>query len=327
MTQWTIATPAALAAMGPMKHFFTALALLAAFLESAPALAWSRESHMTTGAIAFDDLAANHPAALAKLEQILTAHPHYSQLAAHAAGLNGGARTRAMFEWLARWPDDIKGTQYEHPDWHYELRVVYGRTWLWPFRNGNASFAFDQNFRLLANQTAPARDRAIAIGWLLHIVGDIQQPLHAGHQMTSAFWETDEAGSIAFVRKPPGGEPVSLHSYWDESLDVPGADGKVSGDTTSRAWAKPLQALWPRTRISHLAYSGTAQQQFSNWLDESMVLARLVGYQGSYLQASADRKDAPLVTPFELRVAEELAKRRVATAGYRIADVLRLAVG
>ena len=303
------------------------LAVLLACFFSASASAWSEETHMTTGAIAFDDLAANDPDVIAELDQILPAHPHYHELAARAAGLTGRNRTRKIFEWLARWPDDINGTEYEHRDWHYELRVVSGRTWLWPFRNGDASYAFNLNFDTLADRNAPARDRAIAIGWLIHIIGDIQQPLHAGHQMTGDFWLTDEAGSLAFVRKAEGGEPTNLHNYWDQLLDIPNADGKVEGDSTSQYWSNRLVTLWPRERFGWPVYSGTPQEQFGQWLDESLHLARLVGYTGNYLMASSEAENAPLVSAQEIRVARELAKSRVTTGGYRIADVLRLAVG
>jgi hypothetical protein len=169
-----------------LKYAAAALQLLA----SAPVLAWSEETHMTTGAMAFDDIAATNPELLAQIKQIILAHPHYKQLSAHAGAAQGSAKTRVIFEYLARWPDDMNGTMYEHRDWHYELRVVHGRTWLWPFRNGNASEGFDINYRIFADKKAADVDRAIALGWLLHIIGDIQQPLHAGHQMTSAFSAT-----------------------------------------------------------------------------------------------------------------------------------------
>ncbi|VAV94517.1 hypothetical protein MNBD_ALPHA04-620 [hydrothermal vent metagenome] len=314
MNFWARMTAASLAGVA-----FSAIPL-------SPVSAWSEETHMTTGAIAYDDLVKNNPATITALEEILKAHPHYDKLAGYAEGFKGEEKTRVMFQWLARWPDDINGTEYEHRDWHYELRVVHGRTWLWPFRNGNATLGFDESFRLLADKSAPLKDRAIAISWLMHLTGDIQQPLHAGHQMTNVFWATDEAGSLSFVRKAEEGEPTDLHNYWDKILDVANADGKVFGEATSRAWATPLQTLWPRTRINGLTYEGTPQEQFENWLTESMHLARLVAYTGTYLSATAEQESAPVVTPREIRVAEELSKQRVATGGYRIADVLRLAV-
>lgn len=303
-----------------MRLIIVTASLLAVF-SAVPARAWSEKSHMTTGAIAFDDLSATDPVLLARLETIVAAHPHYAAIASHANGLKGPARMRVIFEWLARWPDDANGTAFEHRSWHYELRVVHGRTWLWPFRNGEASAAFDANFRTLADVKTPLRDRAVALSWLMHIVGDIQQPLHAGHQMTSTFSRTDEAGSLAYVRNSKGSAPCNLHQYWDKSLDVPGPV-----DATANAWSGALEKLWPRARGAAPTYSGTPQAQFGKWLDESMQLARLVGYSGTALAATATVADAPVVTPREIHIVEALSRRRVATAGYRIADTIRMAL-
>jgi hypothetical protein len=300
-----------------LKYAAAALQLLA----SAPVLAWSEETHMTTGAMAFDDIAATNPELLAQIKQIILAHPHYKQLSAHAGAAQGSAKTRVIFEYLARWPDDMNGTMYEHRDWHYELRVVHGRTWLWPFRNGNASEGFDINYRIFADKKAADVDRAIALGWLLHIIGDIQQPLHAGHQMTSAFSATDEAGTKAFIRKDAAAQPTDLHQYWDKILDVAGPV-----DATANFWSLRLPGLWSRAKITELSYPGLPQQQFSSWLDESMFLAKKYAYRGTLIEATPVAADAPVAKQPEIRFAEELSKRRVATGGYRIADTIRMAL-
>lgn len=302
-----------------MRLFLSALLLSGAIAQ--PAFAWSEESHMTTGAIAFDDLARSSPEILAEAEKLILAHPHRQQLEAHLAGLSGLERRRALFAWLARWSDDIRKGPYDRPKWHYELRVVSGRVGIWPFRNGRASIGFDENFRTLANRDAPAADRAVALGWLMHIVGDIQQPLHAGHQMTRLFPRTDEAGTLAFVRRVPGGEPTDLHQYWDKHLDV--EPDKLK---TWQIWAGPLQKSWPRARLPELKLAMSAFRQFDRWTDESNRIAARFAYQGTFLKASADPATAPAVTEHERRASELLAQRRVATGGYRIADTIRMAL-
>ena len=303
-----------------MRLMIIAASLLAT-CAAAPAMAWSEVSHMTTGAIAFDDLTASNPALLAKLEPIIAAHPHYAKIAARAGNLKGAARMRVIFQWLARWPDDARATEFDRPTWHYELRVVYGRTWLWPFRNGEARKAFDLNFRTLSNAKAAPRDRAIALSWLMHIVGDIQQPLHAGHQMTAAFAKTDEAGQLAFIRTEKGGKPVGLHEYWDSSLDVAGPV-----DATANRWSSLLPALYPRAKIRLRTYARTPKQQFSLWLDESLQLSKRIGYTGTALKATPNKADAPVATAFEIGIVQEISKRRVATGGYRIADTIKMAM-
>lgn len=284
------------------------LAAVAALLPAGAALGWSIPTHQATGAIAYADLAQRNSPALDELAGIAHALPYYPFLERAAAQLPPAERQRALFEFLARWPDDIRRGPEDHPEWHYELRVVSGRTWLWPFHNGEASEAFALNYRRLADPCAPAAERARGLAWLIHIVGDVQQPLHAGHQMTTRFPGTDRAGSVAFIRRQPDGAPSSLHDYWDDILD-PARGGGLP---------QALAAQWPRSRLPELAHRAA----FAGYLDESAALAGMVAYQGSFLAASAEPTAAPAATARENAVAEALARRRVALAGYRIADVL-----
>lgn len=294
-----------------------ALALLTL---ASPAGAWSEETHQTTGAIAWADLNANQPEALAQLLTIAQAHPDYALFARHAAALPEPVRQRALFEWLARWPDDIRTGPEDNPKWHYALRVVHGRTWLWPVRNGTAKQGFAVNYAALANPCAPKADRAKAIGWLIHIVGDMQQPMHAGHQMTMAFPATDRAGELAFVRRYPDSAPVNLHQYWDKMFQqsrvaTPGGD-----------WAAALARAWPRQQIAGLRREGSAFHQFALQVEETRDLAQLVAYRGTFAQAGPEGQTAPVMTTGENAFALALAGRRVATAGYRIADMLATAI-
>lgn len=291
-------------------------------LSPAAAFGWSEETHQTTGAIAEADLARRDPAALAALVALARSHPDYPLFDRAAADLDPATRQRALFEWLARWPDDIRKGPEDRPRWHYLLRVVHGRTWLWPVRNGEANAGFAYNYSVLSDACARPADRAKAIGWLIHIVGDNQQPLHGGHQMTAPFPATDRAGELAFVRRTPDGEPTNLHQYWDKIVERSGA--RLPAGQSD--WAGAIAAEWPRGRLPELDRKGYPQALFDSWLVETGELARLVAYQGTFRQASADPATAPSVTPRENAVAFALAKRRIATGGYRIADTLAAAL-
>ncbi len=302
--------------------------LLAAalLLFTAPVLAWSMPGHMTTGAIAYDTLAREHPELLPQIEAIITAHPDKARLDAATTGLTGSARTRAQFEWLARWPDDIRvgqGTdgKWDHPAWHYELRVVSPAKVIWPWRNGQASEAFAINYAVFSDPKAAAADRAVALGWLMHIVGDIQQPLHAGHWMSWQYKLTDRAGLLGHVRRTADGKPIDLHAYWDDMFDMPGA-----AEATSRAWAVPVAVRWPRALAIPVAPTGTPQAQFSAWMDESHALARDFAYSDAFLRATSVALDAPVVSDAYRAQSMLVAQQRLAAGGYRIADTLTMAL-
>lgn len=302
---------------GAWAGLAAALTLLAL---ASPAAAWSEETHQTTGAIAWADLAANRPEVLAELVAITYAHPHFPLFARRAGTLPDPVQQRALFEWLARWPDDIRTGPDDQPKWHYALRVVHGRSWLWPVRNGTAKQGFAVNYAVLADPCARMAERAKAIGWLIHIVGDMQQPMHAGHQMTASFPATDRAGELSFVRRFADSQPVNLHQHWDQMfqqarVSAPGGD-----------WAAALARAWPRQRITGLNRKGSAVYQFASQVEETRELARLVAYRGTFARAAPLGQAAPIMTAHENAYALALAGRRVATAGYRIADMLALAI-
>ena len=71
---------------------------------------------------------------------------------------------------------------------------------------------------------------------------------------------------------------------------------------------------------------GSAVRQFAVQVEETRELSRLVAYRGTFAQAVPEGQTAPVTTPGENVFALTLAGQRVATAGYRIADMLAMAV-
>jgi hypothetical protein len=65
----------------------------------------------------------------------------------------------------------------------------------------------DEFLAALANPDTPAPERLRALQFLLHLVGDLHQPLHAAD-------DRDRGGNDEHVRAP-GEREGSLHHYWD----------------------------------------------------------------------------------------------------------------
>ena len=88
-------------------------------------------------------------------------------------------------ELASYWPDCIKtlGERFSYASpWHYQ-NVDICR----PFdqaaacRDGNCvSAQIERNVRLLADRALPARERLMALAFLVHFMGDLHQPMHAG---------------------------------------------------------------------------------------------------------------------------------------------------
>ncbi|WP_404713492.1 S1/P1 nuclease [Sphingomonas sp. MMS24-J13] len=295
-----------------MVRLGLAMAIVAA---SAPAYAWSAQGHMASGAIAFDQLAANDAAAIDAIRRLMAAHPERARFDASLADLAGPARDRMLFELMARWPDDVRRTQFDHPGWHQELRVVSGWHIFAPLQFGEAERAFRRNLAIVRDMRANPAERAVAACWLLHLIGDMHQPLHAGHRISMRFPGSDRAGTIAWVRHAADRPPVSLHVFWDRAADLPGPDTAAAATI-----AREAEAIVKPDAVA--SSDGTAEAQFHDWTVESETLAATVAYQGAGLTASARREDAPVVSAPYVVGARRLAERRLGEAGIRIARLL-----
>jgi S1/P1 Nuclease len=286
-----------------------ALLALLLFALPLPAWAWSHQSHMATGAIAYDQLARENPAAIAAIVAIMAQHPDKARFDRNLAGLSGPARDRALFMWMARWPDDVRETPYDRPKWHYYGRVVSGWTRTFTFHVGDADKAHPDNLAIARDAKRSPADRAVALCWLFHITGDMHQPLHAGHQANWRFPFTDRLGTIAWIRKKPRGTSVELHQLWDKALDQPGDD--VTGAPVVAAMAKAVP-------LSDRQRGG----DFALWTAETAALARRIAYAPYALTATRDPSLAPVIPPSELDRLHRIARVRVAQAGERLGGLL-----
>ena len=278
------------------------------------ALAWNNQGHMAIGEIAYDELAKSHPDIARRIVETADSLPRRDGLDAALKGVFGTQRDRLTFAYLARWPDDVRGTEQDRPDHHYRLRGVSTFGAMLPIRNGRADSEIAHDLTVLKDPAASKRDRALALAWLFHVEGDMHQPLHAGTWLSWTFPKSDRAGTVAYVRRAPGAVPDDLHNYWDAAPDRPGGD--VGG---TEALRRDLEQRLPRAALAELS---ARSDDFDVWADESAALARRVVYQDGALTFRADRSRPTTLAPRYLAVARALADRRLATAGYRLADIL-----
>ena len=121
------------------------------------------------------------------------------------AWLNVNPRTRAEIDRLLRqarlldtptcpartieqasvWPDCIKtlGERFSYASsWHYQdVNICQPFDQASACRDGNCvSAQIERNLRLLANRRLPVRERLFALAFVVHLMGDLHQPLHAG---------------------------------------------------------------------------------------------------------------------------------------------------
>ena len=304
-----------------MRLFATVL--LAAATVATSAAAWTRPGHMVTAAIAYDEIQRRRPDLLPVIEKLLDAHADRGPFQVAVDRTTGAERARRMFLEASRWPDDVRQTPNDHPAWHAalwpvidadapaETRARLTRRGERP--SGEAPEALAQNRAVLADPRASAATRAEALCWVLHVTGDIHQPLHTAERFSAAYPDGDGGGARPQVRDPLGGEAISLHWLWDDSISRSG----LAADADRRA--REIAARHPRDALPELK-AGAAD--FAHWARmESYPLAVSFAY-GAAPPTSADPAAAPAVPEAYWRDLRVHAERRVALAGYRMAEVV-----
>jgi hypothetical protein len=165
-----------------------ALAALAVLIPS-PALAWGKTGHRVVAAIADTQLSG---LARAQIERIL-------------------GRGQSLAD-VANWPDEMRSAPGEFwrktaPPWHYVTLngIIYDHA---P-PEGDALEALGRFSKTLQDPTASLADKQLALRFIVHIVGDLHQPLHVGKCCDRGANE---------VKVTWFGKPTNLHAVWDSQL-------------------------------------------------------------------------------------------------------------
>jgi len=281
-----------------MRRILVSLLFPAALLAASPAaLAWSSLGHRLVGAIAERHL---DPAAEAEVRELLAGEPDPT--------LSG----------VAYWADALRN---EDPArfkltsrWHY-INAQGGGCDFDEVRDcpdGNCVVAqIERQRAILADRSQPREARRDALKFLVHLVGDAHQPLHAGDR-------TDAGGnqyqvSLATALEPEayakdhyvdGVMGTNLHSVWD--YYILGARG-----LSLPQYTRALDALpWPPPGEAPL-FAPMA------WAKES---CRLI--EARHVYPDGHKLDDAYLDAFR-----PLAEQRIRQAAWRLASILDETLG
>jgi hypothetical protein len=290
--------------------------LLAASLAAAarPAAAWDALGHEVIARIAWEHM---KPETRAKAVALLRAAPSDADLA------NLAVDDRELFERAATWPDVVRDEafperheKYHHSNWHY-TNFYWEEDASGQPRDVNRLQPQDVNVveRLHALERSvadPGRDaslRAVDLAWILHLGGDIHQPLHSSARVTATEPEGDRGGNLFKLRGD------DLHWYWDSVLSK----------TYRRRWfekeetrvervARLIEQSHPRPGVADLEAG-----QYEEWVREGLATSKSVVYRGVERGRTPSRE--------YLKTASGIVEPAVALAGYRLAEILDRVLG
>ena len=296
-----------------MRKFLSLFMLGSTLLLPKLALAWSDTGHLIVAAEAYQQLS---PELKAQVFEILKSHPEFEkwQKAYHPNPTLDLPTT--VFMRCATWPDEIRGggSIYDHPMWHfvdYPLRPPNFAFEPDAHPTNNILFGIAQCEATLSDKNANAELRAAYLSYLVHLVGDIHQPLHCESLYNGTYTNGDRGGNDIFVK--PGDYGVRLHGIWDGLMGT--------GVNRRQQWneATAQLAKFPRASLAELMADTTPK----SWSLESRTLAIKYGYLNGDLKGSTTSEGAPALPDGYLKNAKSVAEKQVALAGYRLADEIQ----
>jgi hypothetical protein len=273
-----------------------------------PARAWGDEGHEIIALIAQGWL---EPEVRRRVDAMLAADP--DPLTAHDIG--------AEATWADRYRDaDLDGARARTRKWHFVDIELYDPSLdlacfkHLPLAPGTLASLGPPNAcivdkiaqfsRELADRRTPVDEQLVALKFLLHLVGDVHQPLHASD-------EDDRGGNDKRV-SAAGFRAGNLHHYWDtEFIRRLGGGPREIAYEIGRQISPALARSWAR---------GTA----ADWALESFAMAR----DDAYGQLPPPtRRYTYRLTPAYLEMATRDVQVQLAKAGVRLAYVLNTALG
>ncbi len=294
---------------------------LALLLLQFPTQAWNGTGHRVIAAIAYDTLT---PATRARVDDLVRRHPDYQRYFLQNAPSDPAARARAAFIAASVWADQIKSDprfydddrrdtrptpllpgfpdMARHQYWHFvNLPFTQDGSRLRDPRAPHVVTEIERLSRALARPVGDPANPVYALPWLLHLVGDIHNPLHSATRFTREDPGGDRGGNAVYVE--PG---RNLHSYWD---------GLAGPDPSSATYVDHLaDQLLRSNRLESDNLSPVS------WAQEGVERAKKTVYTFGRASGTQNRP-VSLSTGYRAE-AKELAGKQLASAGYRLSALL-----
>jgi hypothetical protein len=306
-----------------MRALMIAVAL-AALWPIDQASAWWDEGHMQIAYVAYKKLT---PAVRERADVLLRLNPDYPSW---TAGAPAGQEKLYAFVHAATWPDDIKTKpdyyddqvtdstakqivpygHLKHSYWHYK-DILYSADDT-PLPRPDSVDAVSQ-IKLMIAKLPASTDvsdllRSYDLSWMIHLVGDLHQPLHAIARYSVSMPDKggDQGGNEEKVIAATG-EELALHAYWD---GIFGGYSSVFGAIYD-ADHGGLASVQPDSAKAQMVDPET-------WAQESFELAKSFAYAAP---VRIDRQAVELTREYETD-ARNAARKQAALAAARLANLL-----
>jgi S1/P1 Nuclease len=287
-----------------------------------PAHSWNYTGHLVSARLAWNQLDQDHRD---KATKVLKNHPHYAEYLS-AERPDGFTEAEWAFMRAATWADWVRShhkAEFDHPTWHYiNYPFVLPGSSIDPAAHqpptDEKNIVQQLNFSAKQLKSGTREDQAVYLCWMMHLGGDIHQPLHTSAVFGEAFPSGDRGGNLAYAVLREGGQKVKLHPMWDGLL----GNGSTASDIGKVV--KEVESLIeanPELIKTDLQTNTTVE----SWAKESFEVSKTQAYLNGKLPLATDRDDATKVeiAPDDYaKNSGRTARIQVAKAGARLARLL-----
>lgn len=301
------------------------------------AKAWNNVGHRTIAELAWRQMDNDERNAISEL---LKQHPHYKEILTEDVP-KGVSTNEWAFLMASIWPDRVRPAKRGQP--HKPDSIIkydlYPHGIGHPFlRKGDTNTALIKNFHIskpnseevlaqsiatLKNKNASAHDRAVSLCWVLHLFGDLHQPLHTANLVTKEEPTGMGLGGHCAVLNRSG-KQTDLHEYWDQ---LPGVT------PTYKTFAELADKLTADPELKpELMKEYQEDKTIAAWVQEGYRAAVDFAYSEDHIKyvREEDLKSGkvklsaiPQMSADYEKGARKIAYRRVVLAGQRLTDTLK----
>ena len=286
-----------------MRIFITAVLILTV---CTTAMAFWSTGHMIISRIAYEDLKARNSTMLAIIEDEIKELKKFSNENKH------------NFVEAAIWADDNKEIEFNaFTPWHYTNTpyIMPDFTGTPEHEKMNVIWAIGEMMKTVSNKSKPKFNSRLALSfawrYLIHLVGDLHQPLHASTMYSKQFFDGDQGGNLFLIDYPYDPEIKNLHALWDASV---GQYGSIFAPLSDEEWDQiGLFASYITSNFTRADLAKRVAITDQNvWAEESFNIAKNVVY---------NLKQGETVSEEYLSVGRKVVNEQLAVGGYRLADM------
>ncbi|AYU81444.1 S1/P1 Nuclease family protein [Leishmania donovani] len=221
---------------------------------------------------------------------------------------------------LGPWADDLLESGLKtNFNWHFITAPYYPDAdftlELSPAQTVNAASVIPMLESAIRKTTATTEIITQCLAFMVHLFGDIHQPLHNANLFSDEYPLGDYGGNAQMVTIDSNGAKMLLHAYWDSMAEGPASVGYPW--PLSKDAYEDLKAFVDYLEATYAGNLTTAEKNLQN-----TTAIRNEGYELAIKYAFPGASNGATLSNEYKTNAKKISERQVLLAGYRLAKML-----